>query len=85
MEPISLWLVLLSAWGLTPVWLLPPSPESWKAKSTREKLARAGTLAVIKSRLARRPRRSGAGGSADLRRRVQVTRGCSAPPPARGG
>jgi hypothetical protein len=48
-EPISLWLVLLAGWALTHFWLLPVTTSAWKAKSTREKMARAGTLAVIKN------------------------------------
>lgn len=48
MEPISLWIVLLASWALLHFWLLPATTDAWKAKSTREKMARAGTLAVIK-------------------------------------
>jgi len=47
MAPTTLGIILLCVWALTNFWLLPLMRDGWKAADLRQKVARAGLLAVV--------------------------------------
>lgn len=47
MQPINIWIVLACVWCLTNLWLFPLSKDRWKDGDLRQKITRAGTLAVL--------------------------------------